>query len=223
VCVIPNGIDTNRFRFAPGGRSRVRGEWNVAEDEVLVGLVGRLDPMKDHPTFLRAAAHLARRNPVWRFVCVGSGPTDYAETLARLADELGVASPLVWAGARDDMADVYSAIDILASSSLGEGFPNVVGEAMACGVPCVVTNVGDSARVVGDYGVVVPANQPGALADGLEQVLQRMKEIPADWHTVLRRRIEDNFSIELLVERTASILDEVYRDTCVAAGVQAER
>ena len=222
VCVIPNGIDTGRFRFDPAGRRRVRAEWNVAAGEVLVGLVGRLDPMKDHPTFLRAAAMLACGSPEWRFVCVGSGPKEYADSLVRLAGELGLAGRLVWAGARDDMAAVYSALDMATStSSYGEGFQNVVGEAMACGVPCVVTDVGDSARVVGECGVVVPASQPAAVADGLERTQQRIHRAPAVGRAALRQRIEDNFSVAALVERTASVLERVYREAGDSTRVEA--
>lgn len=204
--VIPNGIDMNRFRFDPAGRNRVRTEWGVTGEQVLVGLVGRLDPMKDHPTFLRAAALLSQRNAKWRFVFVGGGPDKYAARLRALANDLGLGERLVWAAARGDMAAVYSAMDIASSSSRGEGFSNVVAEAMACGVPCVVTDVGDSARIVGDLGVVVPARDPAVLAAGLERMLAAAKTDGAPARASRCGRIGANFSVDALVDRTASLL-----------------
>ena len=171
AAVVPNGIDVDRFRPDPGGGRRVRCEWGVAPGARLVGLVGRLDPMKDHATFLRAAALLRREDPGVRFACVGEGPDGCARGLRGMAVQLGLDDSLVWAGARDDMPAVYAALDLLALSSRGEGFPNVVGEAMACGVPCAVTDVGDAARIVGDTGEVVPPEDPAALAAGLQRLL----------------------------------------------------
>ena len=134
----------------------MRLEWGIAECEKLIGQVGRLDPMKDHSTFLKAAALLAHERKDVRFVCVGEGPTGYRDELYSLAKTLGLASRLIWAGSRRDMPAVYNAFDVAVSSSRwGEGLPNVIAEAMACGVPCVVTDVGDSAFVVDKLGVVV--------------------------------------------------------------------
>ncbi|MDD4169642.1 MAG: glycosyltransferase, partial [Desulfotomaculaceae bacterium] len=138
--VIPNGIDTERFRPDPESGKLVRAEWGVSSDEKLIGLVGRLDPMKDHPTFLEAAALLMQKRKDVRFVCVGDGPADLRQELHALGKALDLNKYLIWAGAREDMAAVYNALELAtSSSSFGEGFPNVVGEAMACGVPCVVT------------------------------------------------------------------------------------
>ena len=169
--VVPNGIDVDRFRADPEGGRRVRGEWGIAPGARLVGLVGRLDPMKDHATFLRAAALLRAKDPGLRFACVGEGPGPHAEGLRALAVQLGLEGALVWAGARRDMPAVYAALDVLALSSRGEGFPNVIGEAMACGVPCAATDVGDAARIVGDTGAIVPAEDPAALAAALRGLL----------------------------------------------------
>jgi glycosyltransferase involved in cell wall biosynthesis len=174
--VVPNGIDVERFRPDPEGGRRVRGEWGIERGARLVGLVGRIDPMKDHGTFLQAAALLRAEDPEVRFVCVGEGPGPYAEELRALEAQLRLGESLVWAGARRDMPAVYAALDVLALSSRGEGFPNVIGEAMACGVPCVATDVGDAARIVGDTGAIVPPGDPQALAAALRGLLAE----PAD-------------------------------------------
>lgn len=205
VVVIPNGIDTDYFHFEPVGRDRLRAEWGISANEVLVGVVARLDPMKDHLTFLKAAALLTKRNLHWRFVCVGGGPASYTDELRTQARELGVDGRMIFTGARGDMAAVYSALDIASSSSSwGEGFPNVVAEAMACERPCVVTNVGDCARVIGECGVVVPARNPEMLADAIERYWARECRVRNGAHA--RARVSRLYSVEKLVASSAEVL-----------------
>jgi glycosyltransferase involved in cell wall biosynthesis len=203
IVVIPNGIDTEQFRPDGEARQTLRDAWGVGPDEVLIGLVGRLDPIKDHPTFLRAAARLAGERKDARFVCVGDGTPEYAAQLQALGESLGLGRKLIWAGARSDMAAVQNALDIAASSSLGEGFPNAVGEAMACGVPCVVSDVGDSAWIVGETGVVVPPGDPAALAAGWITCLTGDRD-EAGKRT--RERIVANFSVACLARKTEEAL-----------------
>ena len=207
--VIPNGIDTTRFRYDAAGRERLRRDWGVPESAVLVGQIGRLDPMKGHPTFLRAAARLALIDPNWRFVCVGDGASDYRAELERQATELGLGSRLIWAGARNDMSAVYSALDVFVSSSYGEGFPNAVAEAMACGRSCVVTDVGDSAAIVGSLGEVVEADDPLSLSHGVERAHQRMAKDGLVLEQELRARIKSHYNIANLVHATGIALRSV--------------
>ncbi len=212
MVVVPNGIDTGRFRRDHEGRRRVREAWRVGDDEDLIGLVGRFDPMKDHRTFLQAAALLAKARDTVRFVCVGDGPARYREELRALGEELGLARRVIWAGARTDMPAVYSALDILSlSSAYGEGFPNVVGEAMACGVPCVVTDVGDAAWIVGDTGVVVPSGDPRALAEGWGRVLGASRHHRSALGQQARARIVREFGLEAFVQRTCDTLAALLR------------
>ncbi|MEW5855959.1 MAG: glycosyltransferase [Cyanobacteriota bacterium] len=204
MVVIPNGIATECFKPDKEARVRVRAEWNIAEDTILIGLVGRLDPMKDHPTFLKAAALLCQERENVRFVCVGSGAESYAQELCRLSDKLGISQKVIWAGARTDMPAVHNALDIATSSSAyGEGFPNIIGEAMACGIPCVVTDVGDSAWIVGDTGVVVGKQNPEALALGWVACLERERSVLG---LKARSRIVENFSVKQLVKQTEVVL-----------------
>ena len=207
MTVVVNGVDTGRFRPDPEGRDLVRSEWKVSPHEPLVGLVGRIDPMKDHRTFLAAAALLKERTPNIRFVCVGDGPEPYVRELRDLAKSLGIEARVLWAGPRSDMTAVYNALDALALCSTGEGLPNVVAEAMACGTPCAVTDVGDAAWVVGETGIVVPPSAPAALADGIAALLERPRT-PA-WREELRRRVVENLGVERLIEETAAILRQV--------------
>jgi glycosyltransferase involved in cell wall biosynthesis len=214
LVVIANGIDTDRFHFDVASRVRMREAWDVLDREVLVGLVGRLDPMKDHSTFLQAIARLAGGVP-WRFVCVGGGGAQHAGRLRAQARELGLANHLVWAGPCKDMVAAYSAIDILVSSSRGEGFPNVVAEAMACGRPCVVTDVGDSAHLVADTGIVVPPGDPAALGDGIARMRQRLERDPDAIARAARARVVDLFSTARLVGNSARVLEDVHRCECL--------
>lgn len=205
MAVIPNGIDTERFCPNPVARQEARVRFEVGEHEQLVGLVGRLDPMKDYPTFLRAAAMAARQGAQVRFICVGTGPDEYARRLRELACELGLSQRLIWAGPRSDMPAIYNALDVaVLASAYGEGFPNVVGEAMATGVPCVVTDVGDSASIVADLGEVVPPRNPVALSHAIGRLLDGSgKGCDRD---AIRGHIVANYSVPRLLDRTERLL-----------------
>ncbi len=206
MIVIENGIDTERFRYDAAGRERVRKEWGIGAGETAIGLVARLDVMKDHHNFLQACALLASRRNDLRFVCVGGGKAAMHEDLQAFARHLGIAERVTWAGPRGDMAAVYSAFDIVcSSSSFGEGFSNAIAEAMACERPCVVTNVGDSARIVGEVGEVVPPRDADALADAMARMLERI-ENNLDLRRQARARIVDEFSVGCMVSRTEQIL-----------------
>jgi glycosyltransferase involved in cell wall biosynthesis len=192
--VIQNGIDVDRYRPDRAARDGVRAAWGVRPDERLVGLVGRLDPMKDHATFLRACAEVARTVPQLRIVCVGAGLSPAGGSLVELSAALGLQSRVIWAGFRDDMAAVYNGLDLAVSSSRGEGFSNVIAESMASGTTCVVTDVGDSCDIVGETGTVVPA-----------QLARPRDTLGAE----ARARIAARFSVRQMVQRTEDALDAV--------------
>ena len=209
MVVISNGIDTHRFQPDATAGAKVRSEWGITDDTILIGLVGRLDPMKDHPNFFRAAAVIAAERQDVRFVCIGVGGAEkYAAELQQLSEDLGIADRVIWAGGRSDMPAVFNALDICCSASAyGEGFPNVVGEAMACGTPSVVTDVGDAVWIVGDLGVFVPPQNPEALQLALNQSLRKLPLDRAS-SAEIRAHIVDRFSVEQLVLNTqAALLD----------------
>jgi glycosyltransferase involved in cell wall biosynthesis len=204
--VIPNGTDTKRFAPDKASGSRMRDLWQVPEDALLIGVIGRLDPMKDHPTFLRAAKLFTESRPDARYVCVGGGSEEYAQSLRQMAVELGVGDKVIWAGPHDDMSSVYNSLDICCSSSShGEGTSNSVAEAMACGVPCVVTNVGDSPLIVGDTGIVVPARNAEALAAAWTEMTRIIAEKSLIAEAV-RQRIISQMSLSALVDNTSTAL-----------------
>lgn len=209
MVVIENGIDTERFRFDAAGRERVRSEWHVGAGEQLIGLVARLDVMKDHPNFLKACALLAEKRRNLRFVCVGGGASTHREELEAIAEDLKIVDRLIWAGPRSDMPAVLSALDIASSSSFGEGFSNAIAEAMACERPCVVTDVGDSARIVGDTGEVVPPRDADALAEAMARMLDRIAG-NIDIGRRARARVVEEFSVGHMVARTERVLMEEY-------------
>lgn len=214
--VIPNGIDTQWFRPDPGARHHVRSEWGIQDHEQVIGIVGRLDPVKDHPTFLQAASLLALERKHLRFVCVGEGPAAYRDWLHQLTRSLKLTEHVIWSDGRSDMPNVYNALDLLVSSSISEGFSNVIAEALACGVPCVVTNVGDSAWVVGSTGMIVPPNDPESLTEAMSRMLAAPRLDPM----MIRRRILDHLSVDALVIATEQVLLALCHqpsDTCVTS------
>lgn len=199
--VIANGFDIGRYRPDPAARREIRAELGLSEDHLAVGLIARFDPMKDHAGFLAAAAQVAQRLPQARFVLAGrevepGNPAFAAASSGALAGRVSLLGP------RSDVPRLMAALDLCClGSAFGEGFPNVVGEAMACGVPCVATDVGDASRVIGETGRVVPPGNPAALAAALTELLDSPPETRRRLGAAARQRIEDEFSIEIIARR----------------------
>lgn len=169
--VIPNGFDLGRFVPDAGARTIVRAELGLPADAPLVGLIARYHPEKNHAGFITAAALLHARMPQVHFVLAGTGVDASNADLNAAIAQKGLQANLHLLGRRDDVARLMASLDVLASPSHGEAFPNVLGEAMASGVPCVVTDVGDSAEIVGHTGRVVAAGDMAGLANGLLALL----------------------------------------------------
>ena len=212
LVVVPNGIDSVAFRRDDAGRARLRDEWRIGDDGFAVGVVGRLDPMKDHATFLDALSILAPRFPSLRGVIVGDGPGELRRGLEAYAAACGIADRLIWGAARNDVVAVYSALDCLClSSAFGEGLPNVVAEAMACRTPCAVTDVGDTSQLVAHTGRVAPPRDPAALAAAIESILRLDPGDRAAMGEAARQRVVDLYGIERLVDATLASLDAKHR------------
>jgi glycosyltransferase involved in cell wall biosynthesis len=205
--IIPNGFDTERFKPLFSARPEFGRELGVSDDVPLVGLVARAHPMKDHTTFLEAAAIVARQRPDAQFVAVGRGIRE-SEAIRSLIDKLLLGSRIHLLPERRDPERVLAALDVAVSSSYSEAFPNVVGEAMACATPLVVTDVGDSARIVGGSGRVVRPRDPSALAHAIIELL----EMPPDARRSLglegRARIASHYSLSAV----ASQYQQLYED-----------
>jgi glycosyltransferase involved in cell wall biosynthesis len=169
---IPNGVDFVRFRPRDDERRQLRTQLGIKPDALTIGFVARDHPMKDVQTFFRAAALLIKKEPANQFVVCGDGLTLDNARLTRILAGLDLQRHVVLLGPRREMESVYPALDVLALCSIyGEGFPNVLVEAMACGVPCVATDVGDCRMIVGDCGMIVPARNPEALAQACEMLI----------------------------------------------------
>lgn len=193
--VIPNGFELDRFVPDAAARASVRAELGLPADAPLVGLIARYDPQKNHAGFVQAAAWVAAQMPQVNFVLAGKDVDGANAVLQGAIAQHGLQSRMHLLGRRDDVPRLMAALDVLASSSHGEAFPNVLGEAMACGVPCVVTDVGDSAEIVGRTGCVVAAGDMAGLARGLVQVLQLPAAEKAALGQQARTRVAENYEI----------------------------
>jgi glycosyltransferase involved in cell wall biosynthesis len=200
--VIPNGFDTELFAPSEEARHSVRGELGVAHDTFLIGLIARYHPMKDHGTFLRAAALLLKEYPDSQFVLAGKDVNWNNEFLRSLIQDLGMVERVHLLGERLDMPRLTAALDIASlSSAYEEGFPNIIGEAMACGVPCVVSDVSDSPWIVGDSGRVVPPRNPEALARSWKDLIELGLEGRKALGETARSRVIECFSLISVVEQ----------------------
>jgi len=200
--IIPNGVDLTRFAPDAALRARARMAWGVEPDQTLLGMVARWDPQKDHDTLSIALAHLTNRGVIFRFVMVGTGMSQDNAELRDNVDRLGLRNRIIFAGPMEDIPAVMNAMDLhVLSSAYGEAFPNVVAEAMACGTPCVVTDVGDSAQIVGATGWVVPPKDPDALAQGIQDALIALGSSGRELLGQLgRTRIEERFGLKKMVD-----------------------
>lgn len=209
LTVIPNGFDLDVFRPDRTARPALGEELAIPGHGLLVGRIGRFDPQKDHRTFVEAAPRIAAAATGAYFLMAGQGITwDNAE-LAGWIHETGLADRFRLLGKRDDLARLNAALDLAVSSSVGEGFPNVVGEAMASGVVCVVTDVGDSSRIVGDTGRVVPPRDPAALGDACARILGLSPEQRSELGQRARGRIREHYNLPEIVRSYERLYSEV--------------
>jgi len=202
MLVIPNGFDLATFRPDQGARQSVRRELGIPAEAPLIGLVARFDPYKDHRNFVQAAVRLHARVPESHFLLCGDGVTWENPELAGWIEAAGIRDRCHLLGRREDAPRLTAALDIASTASSGEAFPLVIGEAMASGVPCVVTDVGDSAIIVGETGVVVPPRDPQALADGWTKLLVDMSsEERRQLGLAARQRIAERYDLGKIVEQ----------------------
>lgn len=199
---IPNSVELERFRPRVAARIGLRAELGVPYDTTLIGLVARFKPMKDHANFIGAARLLAAENPTIHFVLAGHGIDLSDAKLASLLQSTDARERFHLLGLRQDIHQVTAGLDIACSSSAyGEGSSNAVAEAMACAVPCVVTDVGDSALIVGDTGKIVPARSSGALAQAFRELLELSPRQRFTLGQRARDRICERFSLPTVVDR----------------------
>ena len=187
--IIPNGFDLKKFHPDRNNSKQLRNELCISEETIIIGHISRLHPMKDHDTLFRSiectleSLHGASSKQKVIFLLVG------------VTSELSNNKSIRFLGEQSNIPKIMSMLDIVVSSSAwGEGFPNVIGEAMASGVPCVVTDVGDSARIVGKYGIVCPAGGYQCISNSVTQLIENKQERKR-MGMQARKRIKENYSI----------------------------
>jgi glycosyltransferase involved in cell wall biosynthesis len=204
LVVIPNGFDPERFRPDPAAGQALRRTLGIAPDQPVLGMVARYHPQKDHRNLLQAVARLRRDGPRPTLVLAGRGLDRANAELAAMLEAEGLRDVVHLLGPRDDVPAVMNALDVhVLASRFGEAFPNVLAEAMACGTPCVATDVGDAARIVGDCGWVVDPGQPASLAQALAAALAARSDQDG-WQRRRdrgRRYVVETFSPERMVDR----------------------
>ena len=206
MVVVPNGIDISFFRHRLSESKILRESWGLPLDAYLIGRVGRLDQMKDYSTFLKAAAIISDRKKEVYFAIVGEGTKEIKADLVHLSRSLGIGDRVIWLGPQENLPPLYSTFTMSCSSSYGESFPNVIAESLACETPCVATDVGDSVRVLGPGGIVVPPKNPSALANAFEEMLSLSEKSLGEIGKKGRNHICQKFGIEKMVRDTENIL-----------------
>jgi glycosyltransferase involved in cell wall biosynthesis len=200
--IIPNGFDCQALCPDEAARKAVRAEFGIADDTVLIGLVARYHLMKDHISFLKAAGVVARSHAQAKFVLAGTGVSSKQSELAEAVRQNGLQDRTILLGERSDIPRLNNAFDIACSASAwGEGFSNSIGEAMACGIPCAVTDVGDSAYIVGNSGLAAPPREPNALANAIARLIDLGCAGRRQLGAKARSRIETEFSLPAIVRR----------------------
>lgn len=213
-CVIPNGFDTSLFKPSVAARLEIRSELGLQENAFLIGLIGRFHPMKDHANFLKAAALLLKKNPNKHFILAGKNVDSNNHILLQLIHDLGIINHVHLLGERRDIPRLTAALDIVSlSSAYGEAFPLVIGEAMSCGVPCVVTSIGDSAWIVGDTGRFVPPRSADALANAWQELIDLGVERRQILGKAARKRIIESFSLETVVSQYEKLYERFLMKT----------
>ncbi len=200
---IPLGFDMNELVLNPASREAVRKKWQFTSQDVIIGCVARWDPQKDHKNLVRAFAFITNQYPGVKCVLIGPHMNPENEELMQMVHEqYGKGDDLILSGIADSIPSAMNALDLHILPSLGEAFPNVVAEAMGCGTPCVVTDVGDASIIVKNTGWVVPPGNSMALASAIETALELLKDNAA-WQLrkkACRERVLRNYSMEKMTE-----------------------
>jgi glycosyltransferase involved in cell wall biosynthesis len=205
--IIPNGFDTEIFKPDPNARFRIRSELGIPDDALVLGLIGRFDPMKDHSSFFTASTSFLKSYPHTHFILAGRGVTNENPQIRGQLGQTTNLEKFHLLGERDDIPNILAAIDIATSSSLSEGFPNAIGEAMACGIPCVATDTGDTALLMGDTGFLVNRKSPQELCAAWEAIARMTPEERMDMGFRARERIIQQYS----QDKTTHRYEELYR------------
>lgn len=207
--MIANGFEVDRFSPDPAARVSLRKELGLPSDTFLIGLIARFTGEKDHPTFIRAASVLLKKHPRVRFLLCGKDIDTTNEALAAWLSEAGIRDNVHLLDLRHDMPRINAALDIATSSSLSEGFPNALGEAMSCGIACVATAAGQSATLLDRTGRTTPVGDAEALAAGWAELIEMGDDRRRALGTAARERIVERFSMAAIARRYENLYEEI--------------
>ena len=208
MLVIPNGFDLEEFGSSRKARNSLRDELGLGQNDLLIGTIARFNPQKDHFTLIQAARQLKNQGVECFFLLCGQGLDWEHETLSSWIKKAGLEDRFFLLGPRSDISKITAALDVVClSSAYGEGFPNILGEAMACEVPCVATDVGDAAEIVGDTGRVVLPRDPQALAWAIKDLIDIGPDGRAEMGKRARQRVEEKYGLDKVVRK----YEEMYR------------
>ena len=212
MVVIGNGYQLEQFAPNADEGKKLRLELTLAEQETILGMVGRFDAQKDHLGLLSALNIIKNKIRNFNFLLIGRDLNSNNQILIKEINKFSLEQNIILLDQRTDIPTIMNALDIhVLSSSFGEAFPNVLCEAMACGTPCVTTDVGDAAFIVGNTGWVVPAKNPEALAEAILSAVNEKTSNKQSWTNrkqACRNRIVENFSIEKMIEKYHQIWEE---------------
>jgi glycosyltransferase involved in cell wall biosynthesis len=206
LVVIPNGFELPSAGALAEQRRAFRAEHGWSDDEFVVGCVGRFNYYKDHPNFVKAAGLLAKKYPSARFLMVGKGLDFNNAELRHLIASTGCPDKFTLLGFRDDVLNCLNALDVFCLSSRSEGFPNVLGEAMSIGIPCVATDVGDVRTLLSQTGIVVPKENASALCAGLARIF----ELPRTLRVAMGQRGRDRIIAEFSAAKARERFEAIY-------------
>ena len=207
--VIQNGFNTNEFYKIKESIFDVRKEWGTGKKSHLIGMVGRIDPVKGHTTFIKMAKVLHVLDKEIRFICIGDGSEEYRNELIELTKKLGISDVITWISRYKDMNIAYNAMDCLCLTSESEGFPNVVAEAILAGTLVVSTNVGDVERILGGTEMISETNDPRILAELCLKVVSFTKEEKKNRIKILQDRIKSKFPLDNVSNSSLEIINNL--------------
>ncbi len=208
MVVIPNGFNLKEYHPNVNAKLHLLREFNLPGNANVIGLIARWNPQKDHKNFVSAASILSQHLPNVYYLLCGDGVTWENQELVSWITTHKLNDKFLLLGRRDDIPKLIAGFDLVTSSSAyGEGFPNVLGEAMASGVPCVATDVGDSAYIIGDTGITVSPRNPEKLANAWMRMINRTDK--DELGIKARNRILSNFDIDKIINTYQNLYQQV--------------
>ncbi|MTI46835.1 MAG: glycosyltransferase [Firmicutes bacterium] len=196
--IIPNGFEVDKFKFEKAYRKKIRSELSLTDDDKIIITVGRWDIQKDYPTLIKALKLTKEKNNEFKMIMVGTNLSGRNKDLVELIDSNDLQENILLLGRQDNIPELLSAADIYVSSSLGESFSNSIGEAMACGLRCIVTDVGDSKDIVGNEGRIVGAGDFHALS---KEILAEINNDNLDRNYNARQKVINDYGIFQITKR----------------------